>query len=96
MEWSKTDFQEFPTGEIVWTSDFKTVRKGRWLFTPGMPLAESTWEDLNGEPITVHRWLFLEECPNGEPALPPEEPLCRGGIVGFTTTEERLNLPPGF
>jgi hypothetical protein len=36
---------------------------------PGVTLVEGAWEDLNGDPIAVTYWIFLEDCRIGGPDL---------------------------
>jgi hypothetical protein len=87
LNWSRLDYQEYPATETwVWTSDFETVEKGKWIWSPGIPLDEGKWENETGQPLTVFDWLFLEESLE-KPGPSREHQICRGGIVGFTTEE---------
>ena len=55
--WNRTDAGRDaspPEGRFVWTTDFQTVRKGRWRrVDPATPLEEGKWEDEEGRPIPL-------------------------------------------
>lgn len=92
--WSRCDHAEYPPEHVeIWITDYVTVRRGTWSYGgPGIPLEESKWEDVNGNPIAVTEWLFIEESPDSPPRPPQSRPQCTGGIVGFETT--RNDVPP--
>lgn len=87
--WARLDEKEYPTElEWVWTTDYQTVRKGRYDWGgPGTPLGKGKWEDEAGQPIAVTAWLTFSESPR-QPTPPACRPHCKGGIVAFTTKEE--------
>jgi hypothetical protein len=63
--WGRAEpgYDEFPpVNQWVWGTDGETVRKARWTWDgPTVPLEEGKWEDETGQPITVTRWLGLNE-----------------------------------
>lgn len=69
--WQSIKRDEFPpAGELVWTTHGEAVRKGRWIFAPGIPLKETAFEDETGQPIPVSLWCPLEDSPTPPPPLP--------------------------
>ncbi|MDB6118395.1 MAG: hypothetical protein JWO08_2176 [Verrucomicrobiaceae bacterium] len=72
--WQSIRLQEYPpTDKFVWTVHNHEVQKGRWVFTPGLPLEETTFENEQGEPIQVSIWCPLEDSPD-QPPWPPQFP----------------------
>jgi hypothetical protein len=90
LPWSFVDYQEYPTpNEWVWATDFKTVFKAKWEFSGiGIPLEKGPWIDQAGNAVHPAQWLFVSECTDGPPPVPPTRKLCTGGIVAFLKAEE--------
>jgi hypothetical protein len=93
--WNRVDtgHDEYPPEDLlVWTTDFQTVRKGRWrLDNPAIPLEEGKWEDEQGQPIVVQQWVELDKSPQVAPPTPPA-PRPIGEIIaensGYDSSEE--------
>lgn len=80
LVWCRVDLSEYPpVGIVVWTTDYKTVRRGTWTFGGlGVPLEEGCWRNTDGEPIAVTAWLPLEESSNELPEVPEKRRGLRG------------------
>jgi hypothetical protein len=75
--WASLRGDEYPPeAEVVWTTNGESVCKGQWFWgweppAPFKPLKDGTWKDMDGNPIEVTTWLWIEDSPDSPPAPPP-------------------------
>lgn len=90
LQWCRCDYDEYPPENTpVWTTDYKTVRKGSWQIGGAtIPLEEGSWKDEHGQPTAVLAWVPIEESPDKPPDLPPEPNRDPGRFDGVWGTDE--------
>ncbi len=70
MNWRHVGEGEFPLqNELVWVAGNQEGRKGMVISVERTNPFDSVWNDENGAPMEVSRWVPIEDSPNQPPEL---------------------------